>query len=296
MGEKYSQSRNVEVGSSGHTVSAEETAPSLGFSYMKPELPTFDTDWLAGGGDNSVTLNFAPPTDGRVNRLSPTEIAEKLREERRKTARLRERQRVREQGDNRKSSTKTESKSDVEIDASRAFFCEPEDAVVIEECAPRLDNDEFIRRKEAVSFTLSKYIQPLITHIEAQTALLIEKDLELKRMGRELKLLPDFQKQARERDEEFKLKHFESLALRKQIEQLEFEQVMAEKVTKLSNSIIRSVEKKAEDMQTKMQAELEETRREAREKSEKDEEYIESLRREVSQLRQPWWVKLFSYK
>lgn len=151
---------------------------------------------------------------------------------------------------------------------------------------PSIDLEQFEERKTALKGLLNSYVQPLIDRIEEQTAMLIDKDRELKKVERRLKLLPDFERQANQQDEEVKLKHFENLALRKQLELLKLEQVTAEKVSKLSNSIIGAVERSALELQGKLQEELEQARLQ-------DMKLLE-LQNEVEELRKPWWKKILS--
>ena len=126
-----------------------------------------------------------------------------------------------------------------EIDSERVFFSEPEaaqqsrqsppveiaievdlieteleenEAFQQEPVAPRLDDAEFERRKKAISSAFHRYSQILIDRIEEQTTIILEKDREIKNLERQIRLLPDMEKQARQRDEEAKLAAFESAA------------------------------------------------------------------------------------
>ena len=189
-----------------------------------------------------------------------------------------------------------------EIDSERVFFSEPEaaqqssqsppveiaievdlieteleenEAFQQEPVAPRLDDAEFERRKKAISSAFHRYSQILIDRIEEQTTIILEKDREIKNLERQIRLLPDMEKQARQRDEEAKLAAFES-ALK------DMEQITAEKVTRLSNTIIAAVEKKAQSMQS----ELEEARAELTR--------MDDLEKELARLKRPWWQRFLS--
>ena len=196
-----------------------------------------------------------------------------------------------------------------EIDSERVFFSEPEaaqqssqsppveiaievdlieteleenEAFQQEPVAPRLDDAEFERRKKAISSAFHRYSQILIDRIEEQTTIILEKDREIKNLERQIRLLPDMEKQARQRDEEAKLAAFESAALKKQMALKDMEQITAEKVTRLSNTIIAAVEKKAQSMQS----ELEEARAELTR--------MDDLEKELARLKRPWWQRFLS--
>ncbi len=163
---------------------------------------------------------------------------------------------------------------ETEIEEKEAFKQEP--------VAPRLDDAEFERRKKAISTAFHRYSQILIDRIEEQTTIILEKDREIKDLERQIRLLPDLEKQARQRDQEAKLAAFESAALKKQMALKDMEQITAEKVTRLSNSIIATVEKKA----LIMQAELEDARLELTR--------MADLEKELARLKRPWWQRFLA--
>lgn len=163
---------------------------------------------------------------------------------------------------------------ETEIEEQAAFKQEP--------VAPRLDDAEFERRKKAISSAFHRYSQILIDRIEEQTTIILEKDREIKDLHRQIRLLPDLEKQARQRDQEAKLAAFESAALKKQMALKDMEQITAEKVTRLSNSIIAAVEKKARTMQAELEdARLALTR-------------MDDLEKELARLKRPWWQRFLN--
>lgn len=149
----------------------------------------------------------------------------------------------------------------------------------------------------------------------------LQRDLEDKE--RQLKLLPDFQKQAEDQRKEAELKELESIALRKQVEALkneeEAKQAEIARLAKLEAEVMPSLAAQTEAKEAevaKLQSDLETARQEKEAKEEqaraleaenerlkqKAEEAtlsaakLEQLEKEILQLKQPrpsWWQKLF---
>jgi len=149
----------------------------------------------------------------------------------------------------------------------------------------------------------------------------LQKDLEEK--DRQLKLLPDFQKQAEDRRKEAELKELESIALRKQVEALKSEeerkQAEIERLAKLETELVPSLAAQKEAIETevmKLQSDLDVAHKEQEAKEEqaraleaenerlkqKAEEAmlsaarLEQLEKEIQQLKQPkpsFWKRLF---
>lgn len=131
--------------------------------------------------------------------------------------------------------------------------------------------DDFEIRKEAFRAAIDECIKPLVNRIEEQATIIADKDREIADKERQLKLLPDLEKQAREKEEAANLRAFENDALKKQLELLQMEKVKLEKEAK-------EVGDKAE---------------ESGEKSKQLEEELEMLRSEMDVLKKPWWKKWF---
>ncbi len=149
----------------------------------------------------------------------------------------------------------------------------------------------------------------------------LQRDLEDK--DRQLKLLPDFQKQAEDRRKEAELKELESIALRKQVEALKSEEEAKEaeiaRLAKLETELVPSLAAQKEAIEAeviKLQSDLDIARKEQEAKAEqsraleaenerlrqKAEEAIlsaaklEQLEKEIQQLKQPkpsFWKRLF---
>jgi excisionase family DNA binding protein len=149
----------------------------------------------------------------------------------------------------------------------------------------------------------------------------LQRDLEDK--DRQLKLLPDFQKQAEDQRKEAELKELESIALRKQVEALKNEEEASQaeiaRLAKLEAEVMPSLaaQKEAQEAEVaKLQSDLEIARNEKQMREEqaktleaenerlkqKAEEAtlsaakLEQLEKEIQQLKQPkpsFWKKLF---
>jgi excisionase family DNA binding protein len=146
---------------------------------------------------------------------------------------------------------------------------------------------------------------------------------ELEDKDRQLKLLPDFQKQAEDQRKEAELKELESIALRKQVEALKNEEEASQaeiaRLAKLEAEVMPSLaaQKEAQEAEVaKLQSDLEIARNEKQMREEqaktleaenerlkqKAEEAtlsaakLEQLEKEIQQLKQPkpsFWKKLF---
>lgn len=149
----------------------------------------------------------------------------------------------------------------------------------------------------------------------------LQRDLEDK--DRQLKLLPDFQKQAEDQRKEVELKELEAIALRKQVEALkneeEAKQAEIVRLARLDAEVVPSLAAQNEAKEaevTKLQSDLEKARQEKEATEEaaraleaenerlkqKAEEAalsaarLEQLEKEIQQLKQPkpsFWKKLF---
>jgi excisionase family DNA binding protein len=142
----------------------------------------------------------------------------------------------------------------------------------------------------------------------------LQRDLEDK--DRQLKLLPDFQKQAEDQRKQAELKELESIALRKQVEALkneeETKQAEIARLAKLEAEVVPSLaaQKEAKEAEvTKLQSDLEAKEEQARELEAENERLkqkaeeatlsaakLEQLEKEIQQLKQPkpsFWQKFF---
>lgn len=125
-------------------------------------------------------------------------------------------------------------------------------------------------------------LKPLLETIRHQERLLEDQ-------GRQLKLLPDFEKQAEEERKAAQLKALEAEALRKQIEALQAEQEEAEK----AKEQVALLEQSLEETQRQAEAELVKLKEEKESQLKEVEEQLKALSQTIQDLKQPWWKKLF---
>lgn len=87
---------------------------------------------------------------------------------------------------------------------------------------------EIFREQFAPEIVAEKLMKPLIEKLESQQELLVQQRLELSDKDRQLRLLPDLQKQAEERAKQLELEHVEKEALKKQVAALAQEKAQLE--------------------------------------------------------------------
>ncbi len=116
------------------------------------------------------------------------------------------------------------------------------------------DDDWIDLNRERVKVLAEEIVKPLMEKIENQAEVIFEQKRTISDQDRQLRLLPDLQKQAEDRAKEAELKHVEAEALKKQIEALQAHQ-----------------------------GENEELRQQ-----------IETLKQQMELANRPWWKKMFS--
>lgn len=126
-------------------------------------------------------------------------------------------------------------------------------------------------------------MKPLLETIRHQERLLEDQ-------GRQLKLLPDFEKQAEAERKAAELKALEAEALRKQVEALKIEQEEAEK----AKEQVALLEQSLEEAQIQAEAELQRLKEEKENQLKEVEAQLKALAQTVQDLKQPWWKKWFS--
>lgn len=126
-------------------------------------------------------------------------------------------------------------------------------------------------------------MKPLVETIRAQ-------EQQLQEQGRQLKLLPDFQKQAEDERKAAHLKAVEAAALEKQIDALKAEKEESEKV----KEHVAVLEQTLEENERAKNAEIEALTAEKDAQLKAVEEQLASLSQTVQDLKKPWWQKLFS--
>jgi hypothetical protein len=152
------------------------------------------------------------------------------------------------------------------------------DAVTSEKAGtpePHPDEDSQGSWREMAKDTLrglaEELVRPLAETIREQQELLAEKDKIIAEKDQQLRLLPDFQKQAEDERKAAELKALEAEALKKQIAAMQAQEEEA-----------MSARRKVEELEKAM----EQLRAE-------DAAKLEQLKAEMQQLRTPWWKKMF---
>lgn len=137
--------------------------------------------------------------------------------------------------------------------------------------------------RQQMRIIAEEMMKPLLETIRHQERLLEEQ-------GRQLKLLPDFEKQAEAERKAAELKALEAEALRKQIEALQTEQEEAER----AKEQVALLEQSLEEAQRQSEAELQKLKEEKEGQLKEVEEQLKALTQTVQDLKQPWWKKWFS--
>ena len=191
------------------------------------------------------------------------------------------------------------------------------DAEAVE--SPREDVDE-----PSLRTIVRELTQQFSEQLSREKSIVAQLQRDLEDKDRQLKLLPDFQKQAEDQRKEAELKELESIALRKQVEALKSEEESQKaeiaRLAKLEAEVVPSLEAQTEANEAelaKLQSDLEiaQKDREAKEEQaraleaeneklkEKAKEAtlsaakLEQLEKEIQLLKQPkpsFWKKLFT--
>jgi hypothetical protein len=125
--------------------------------------------------------------------------------------------------------------------------------------------------KDTLRSLAEELVRPLADTIREQQELLAEKDKIIAAKEQQLRLLPDYQKQAEEERKAAELKALEAEALKKQIEAIQAQQ--EEELT--AKRKVEELEKAMEQLRAEDAARL------------------EQLKEELEKLRTPWWKKMF---
>lgn len=143
-----------------------------------------------------------------------------------------------------------------------------------------------------LSIIVEQLMKPLVEKVSAQAHALSEKDRIIEEQGRQLRLLPDLEKQAEEIRKTAEVKSFEVGALSKQVSALQEELLAANqralKVAELESAIkelqVREEENKA--------AAMDELKRLQEQKEAAILEQLGAVQQELKKLREPpWWKK-----
>lgn len=106
------------------------------------------------------------------------------------------------------------------------------DATVEEQSEPvqeETDENWIELNRDRVKILAEEIVKPLMEKIEQQAEVIFEQKRTLVDQDRQLKLLPDLQKQAEQRAQEVELRHVENEALKKQIAALQADLEAAKK-------------------------------------------------------------------
>jgi septal ring factor EnvC (AmiA/AmiB activator) len=133
------------------------------------------------------------------------------------------------------------------VDATFADAGEPPAA------ADDSDEDWVEANRARVKLLAEELVKPMMEKLEAQTEVIVEQRRQIAEQERQLRLLPDLQRQSEERAKEAELKHVEAEALKKQVQALESRQAEHEALKK----------------------------------------QVDVLQHELVAARKPWWQKMF---
>lgn len=95
------------------------------------------------------------------------------------------------------------------------------DASPADEPLEETDDNWIELNRDRVKILAEEIVKPLMEKIENQAEVIFEQKRTISDQGRQLKLLPDLQKQAEQRAQEVELRHVENEALKKQIAALQ---------------------------------------------------------------------------
>ncbi|MBX9942417.1 MAG: hypothetical protein K2Y32_24355 [Candidatus Obscuribacterales bacterium] len=126
-------------------------------------------------------------------------------------------------------------------------------------------------------------MKPLVETIRSQ-------EQQLQEQSRQLKLLPDFQKQAEDERKAAHLKAVEAAALEKQIEALKAEKEESDR----AKEQVAALEQSLKEQERVKNQEIEALKAEKDAQLKAVEEQLSNLSKTVLDLKKPWWQKLFS--
>ena len=126
-------------------------------------------------------------------------------------------------------------------------------------------------------------MKPLVETIRSQ-------EQQLQEQSRQLKLLPDFQKQAEDERKAAHLKAVEAAALEKQIEALKAEKEESDR----AKEQVAALEQSLKEQERVKNQEIEALKAEKDAQQKAVEEQLSNLSKTVLDLKKPWWQKLFS--
>lgn len=160
---------------------------------------------------------------------------------------------------------------------------EPIDAETIFEEVQESEHQTWVEEERSrMRLLAEEMMKPLLDTIRSQ-------EQQLQEQGRQLKLLPDFQKQAEDERQAAHLKAVEAAALEKQVEALKQKNEEAEK----AKEQVATLEQTLEEQERSKNAEIEALKAEKEAQLKAVEEQIATLSQTVQDLKKPWWQKMF---
>ena len=128
----------------------------------------------------------------------------------------------------------------------------------------------------AIDEILTKLTEQFSKQLHAEKEVIFALKQELEDKDRQLRLLPDLQKQAEDERKAAELKELEAEALRKQIAAMEAEQ------------------QQAQEARHKAEQEIERLKEEKESQAKAVQDQLQALSATVQELKNPWWKKWFS--
>lgn len=145
---------------------------------------------------------------------------------------------------------------------------------------------------ERLEIMAEKLVKPLAERVETQALALQEQGKVIEEQNRQLRLLPDLQKQAEEERNAAVMKALEVEALKKQILAMEEK----EKYAELKLAELESERRLAEEAQSKvrqMEQEMAEIQKARDAQAQVVQEQLAELNKTLEHVQQPWWKKWF---
>ena len=137
-------------------------------------------------------------------------------------------------------------------------------------------------QRQGIKEAFDQCVNSLMSKIEEQAFLLTEKDKEIEELKLNMKLLPDLEKQLKEKENNSRLDYFENQALKKQIDLLNSEKDTRDKITRITKTILSEVKNASQDKDRELKA------------AEEMKAKVTQLTEELASLKRPWWKRLFS--
>lgn len=177
-------------------------------------------------------------------------------------------------------------KLDIESDVAENDFPPLEEAIDAETIFEEVQQSEHQtwveEERSRMRLLAEEMMKPLLDTIRTQ-------EQQLQDQSRQLKLLPDFQKQAEDERKAAHLKAVEAAALEKQIEALKAEKAESDK----AKEQVVALEQTLEERERAKNAEIEALKAEKNAQLKAVEEQLATLSQTVQDLKKPWWQKLF---